>query len=165
MALGFRYTGVSIAVGLMSAAGFALGWWQEGAVRPGSPAGGGPEAWALPKSAAEDFARDVKILTARKLFGAAAGQTPGVISVLPSAAPAPVAAPPPRWRIGGVVTSPDIQYVVLLMQQAGEPAGHLEIRRPGEKLPDGSTVRSVDPGAVTVDHDGKLVTIKMFAPN
>ena len=38
-------------------------------------------------------------------------------------------------------------------------------RGPGDSLPDGSTVQSIEPALVTLDRDGVPVTIKMFVQN
>jgi hypothetical protein len=54
-------------------------------------------------------------------------------------------------------------HVIILIRRPGENATRSEIRHPGEELPDGSIVRTVEPTDVTIDRQGASVRIKMFA--
>ena len=56
-------------------------------------------------------------------------------------------------------------YLIILIRRPGENAARSEVRHPGEELPDGSIVRTVEPANVTIDRQGAIVTIKMFAQN
>jgi len=80
---------------------------------------------------------------------------------------APVAANPVpvEWRVVGVVTTETERYLTVLIRKPGEKSARHEIRHPGDNLPDGSVVRSIEPTAVTVDRQGTIVRIKMFAQN
>jgi hypothetical protein len=39
------------------------------------------------------------------------------------------------------------------------------LRQVGESLPDGGVIRSFDPGGVTIDREGTVVTVRMFEKN
>ena len=73
--------------------------------------------------------------------------------------------PPTQWRISGIVTGEKSRYLVLLVRPPGQNADRAELRQVGESLPDGGVVRSFDPGGVTIDREGTVVTVKMFEKN
>lgn len=117
--------------------------WQAGET-PVTPTPNPPPArWAMPEKPAEDPARDLAILTARRpwtnaitgLAGAAQpGQNPGGIG-------APGA--PPEWRLAGIVERSDGNYVLIATGQPGSTK--IEYRRVGDSLPDGSTLVDIGP--------------------
>jgi hypothetical protein len=67
-----------------------------------------------------------------------------------------------KWQVNGIVTTDASRYLVVMIQNPGEKTGRPELRRVGDALPDGSTVRAIEPGEVTLDRDGTEVIIKMF---
>jgi hypothetical protein len=155
-----RHITVSAGIGCVALLAFALGWWEssDGDHRAATPSAG-PE-WLLPKPIASDVSTYAQILTQKPPFGAttanpvrAGPQTPpGNTTVL-------------DWRVGGIVTTKTGGRLIILIRRPGENATRSEIRQPGEELPDGSIVRTVEPTNVTIDRQGAIVTIKMFAQN
>jgi hypothetical protein len=159
MALTLRHIGISTVIGCIVLLAFALGWWEaddgnhNAATRPAGE-------WLLPKPIASDVSTYAQILTQKPPFGAttanpvpAGPQTPpGNTTVL-------------DWRVGGIVTTKTGGRLIILIRRPGENATRSEIRQPGEELPDGSIVRTVEPTNVTIDRQGAIVTIKMFAQN
>jgi hypothetical protein len=143
--------------------GFALGWWgdQEGGRREFAP--GAAAEWSLPKPAAPDLSGFAKTLAQRLPFGVAAERA----SPAPAGAQtaAPVSAGAAQWRVGGIVVTETGRYLIILIRRPGDNAARSEIRRPGEELPDGSIVRAVEPSNVTIEREGTIVRIKMFAQN
>jgi hypothetical protein len=155
--LGFAAAGA----GALSA--FVAGWWRndEGSRRK-LAASATPE-WVLPKPTVTNIAGFTKILAQRAPFGAppdlakpapAGPQTKG--SETGAAA---------QWRVGGIITSETSRYLVVLIRRPGENTTRTELRNPGEELPDGSIIRSVEPADVTIDRQGTIIRIKMFAQN
>jgi len=69
-----------------------------------------------------------------------------------------------EWRVVGVVTTETDGYLTVLIRKPGEKSPRHEIRHPGDDLP---TERCpfIEPTAVTVDRQGTIVRIKMFAQN
>jgi hypothetical protein len=67
-----------------------------------------------------------------------------------------------KWQVNGIVTTDASRYLVVMIQKPGEKTGRPEMRRVGDALPDGSTVRAIEPSEVMLDRDGATVTIKMF---
>ena len=57
------------------------------------------------------------------------------------------------------------RHLIVLIRRPGDNATRSEIRRLGEELPDGSIVRAVEPSNVTIEREGTIVRIKMFAQN
>jgi hypothetical protein len=151
------------AAGAAALLAFAAGWWgNDDGGRRKFAAPAVPE-WVLPKPIVTDVSGFTKILAQRVPFGSPAEQ----------AKPAPAGPQPasPRnagaaqWRVGGIVTSGTSRYLVVLIRRPGENTTRTEVRNPGEELPDGSIVRTVDPADVTIDRQGTIIRIKMFAQN
>jgi hypothetical protein len=157
MALTLRHIGISTVVGCIVLLAIALGWWEaddgnhNAATRPAGE-------WPSPKPIASDFSTYAQILTQKPPFGA------------PAANPVPAGPQTPPgnasvvdWRVGGIVTTETGGRLIILIRRPGENAARSEIRHPGEELPDGSIVRTVEPADVTIDRQGASVRIKMFA--
>ena len=157
MALTLRHIAISTGIGCIALLAFALGWWEgddgsrSAATRPAGP------QWLSPKPIASDVSTYAQILAQKPPFGA------------PAAHPAP--ADPQTasgnttvidWRVGGIVMTGTSGHLIILIRRSGENATRSEIRHPGEELPDGSIVRTVEPTDVTIDRQGASVRIKMF---
>jgi hypothetical protein len=167
MGLTIRQLGIAAAIGVVAISAFALGWWQEDDVRRhASSAATTPPEWRPHKPMVGDPVADAKILAARRPFGA-----PGERANAPAGGPigpggvGAGSAPAVQWRIGGIVATETSRRLVVLSSQPGQNADRAELRQVGESLPDGSVVRSVDSSSVTVDRQGTVVTIRMFAKN
>ena len=153
-----RQIGVAGALAAVAVLAFALGWWQDksGQVRPPPLA---PEAsWNLPKPAAFDLAGYTTILANRPPFGAIAsvGSSTANIGSAPDT-------PAVQWRLGGIVVTGTGRHLIVLIRRPGENTTRAETRQPGEELPDGSILRAIEPTDVTIDRQGTIVRIKMFA--
>jgi hypothetical protein len=158
MALTLRHIAISTGIGCIALLAFALGWWEgdDGNHRTTTrPAG--PE-WLLPKPIVSDVSAYAQILAQKPPFGA------------PAANPVPAGPQTASgnttvidWRVGGIVMTETSGYLIILIRRPGENAIRSEIRHPGEELPDGSIVRTVEPTDVTIDRQGASVRIKMFA--
>jgi hypothetical protein len=151
------------AAGAAALLAFAAGWsGNDDGRRRNFAAPAAPE-WVLPKPIVTDVSGFAKVLAQKAPFGApaelakpaAAGpQTPGSGNTAV-----------PQWRVGGIVTSETSRYLVVLIRRPGENTTRTEIRNPGEELPDGSIIRTVGPADVTIDREGTIIQIKMFAQN
>ena len=159
MTLTLRHIAISAVIGGIVLLAFALGWWEaddgnhNAATRPAGE-------WLSPKPIASDFSTYAQILTQKPPFGAAAANP----------VPAGPQTPPGNttvldWRVGGIVATETGGRLIILIRRPGEIAARSEIRQPGEELPDGSIVRTVEPTNVTIDRQGAIITIKMFAQN
>jgi hypothetical protein len=159
MALTLRHIAIPTVIGCIVLLPFALGWWEadggnhNAATRPAGE-------WLSPKPIASDISTYAQILTQKPPFGA------------PAANPVPAGPQTPPgnttvidWRVGGIVTTETGGRLIILIRRPGENATRSEIRQPGEELPDGSIVHTVEPTNVTIDRHGAIVTIKMFAQN
>jgi hypothetical protein len=160
MALTFRHIAISTGIGLIALLAFALGWWEgdDGNYRAATPPAG--REWLLPKPIASDVSTYAQILTQKPPFGA---PTANPFSTGPQIAPGNTTVI--DWRVGGIVMTETSGYLIILIRRPGENAARSEVRHPGEELPDGSIVRTVEPANVTIDRQGAIVTIKMFAQN
>ena len=160
MALTFRHIAVSTGIGFIALLAFAVGWWEgdDGNNRAATP----PAArdWQLPKPIASDVSTYAQILAQKPPFGA---PTANPVPTGPQTAPGNATVI--DWRVGGIVMTETSGYLIILIRRPGENAAHSEVRHPGEELPDGSIVRTVEPANVTIDRQGAIVTIKMFAQN
>jgi len=165
MPLRSRQSGIAAGMAAVAVCAFGLGWWLSGDV-PHLPTLAAGSDWNPPKPNALDLAAYANILSQRQPFGAAGA---GANTAAPGAGPpnvaAPVKAAAVQWRVGGIVTNGPDRYLVVLIRKPGENATRTELRHPGEDLPDGSVVRAVEPTSVTIDRQGKIVSIKMFAQN
>jgi hypothetical protein len=159
MAPTLRHIAISTGIGFIALLAFALGWWEgDDGNRSAATRPAGSE-WLLPKPIASDVSTYAQILAQKPPFGA------------PAANPAPAGpqtAPPGNttaidWRVGGIVMTGTSGHLIILIRRPGENATRSEIRHPGEELPDGSIVRTVEPTDVTIDRQGATVRIKMFA--
>jgi hypothetical protein len=155
--------GIAIVMALAAIGSLVLGWWRNDEVRDHVPAIAAEPAWNVPKSAVSDLTRYATILAQRQPFGAPAPAA----TAAPGAAGGPNAASPStagvvKWQVNGIVTTDASRYLVVMIQKPGEKTGRPEMRRVGDALPDGSTVRAIEPGEVMLDRDGATVTIKMF---
>jgi hypothetical protein len=158
-----RRLGLAAAAGGAVLIGFALGWWGDQPPARRDIVPGANSDWVLPKSSAADLAGFAKILAQRLPFGAPAERAnPGSAAPQQAAAATAGAA---QWRVGGIVVTETGRHLVILIRRPNDNATRSEIRRPGEELPDGSIVRAVEPSNVTVEREGKIVRIKMFAQN
>jgi hypothetical protein len=159
MAPSLRHITIATGISCVALLAFALGWWEsdDGNHRPATrPAG--PE-WLLPKPIAADISASALILAQKPPFGVSA---PNPLSAEPQpTSPGTVA--PVEWRLGGIVMTETNGHLIILIRRPGENATRSEIRHPGEELPDGSIVRTVEPTDVTIDRQGASVRIKMFA--
>jgi hypothetical protein len=160
MALTLRHIAISTGVGCIALIAFALGWREgddgnHGAAAP--PAG--PE-WLLPKPIVSDVASNAQILAQKPPFGASAANP---VPAGPQTAPGNTNVI--DWRVGGIVMTEKSGHLIILIRRPGENATRSEIRNPGEELPDGSILRTVEPTNVMIERQGAIVTIKMFAQN
>jgi hypothetical protein len=159
---GRRPLGLAGAAGGVAVLAFALGWWSgdDGSRRvlPASAAVG----WTAPKSTVSDISGYAKIVTQRPPFGAPAERGNAAGTAAP-AAPGNAAAA--QWRVGGIVVTETNRHLVVLIRRPGDNALRSEIRHPGDELPDGSILRTVEPTNVTIERQGTIVGIKMFAQN
>ena len=158
MAFTLRHIAISTGISCFAVLTFALGWWQgdDGNHRAATPRAG-PE-WLLPKPIASDVSTYAQILAQKPPFGAPAANT---VPAGPQTASGNTTAI--DWRVGGIVMTETSKYLIILIRRPGENATRSEIRHPGEELPDGSIVRTVEPTGVTIDRQGASVRIKMFA--
>lgn len=165
MPLTICQTGIAVALAAVAVSAFALGWRQGDDRNRSAAADTANSEWKPVRPVIPDLARDAKILAERQPFGAATA-LPGVPAV-PAAPGTPSAATPPsvQWRVDGVVTTETNRYLIVMIGKPGEKSARSEIRRQGEDLPDGSVVRSIEPTSVTIDRQGTIVSIKMFAQN
>ena len=160
--------GIAIVMALAAIGSLAFGWWRNDEVRDHVPAVAAEPAWNVPKPAVTDLSRYATILAQRQPFGApapsaASGAGGAGGANAPPAPPAPpAAAAAVKWRVNGIVTTDASRYLVVMIQKPGENTGRPELRRVGDALPDGSTVRAIEPGEVMLDRDGATVIIKMF---
>jgi hypothetical protein len=159
MAPTLRHIGISTVSGCIAILAFAVGWWEaddgnhNAATRPAGE-------WLSPKPIASDVSTYAQILAQKPPFGAPAANL----------VPAGPQTPPGNttvldWRVGGIVTTETGGRLIILIRRPGENATRSEIRQPGEELPDGSIVRTVEPTNVMIERQGAIVTIKMFAKN
>jgi hypothetical protein len=159
MALTLRHISIPTVIGCIVLLPFALGWWEaddgnyNAATRPAGE-------WLSPKPIASDISTYAQILTQTPPFGAPAANP---VPVGPQTAPGN--APVIDWRVGGIVTTETGGRLIILIRRPGENATRSEIRQPGEELPDGSIVRTVEPTNVMIERQGAIITIKMFAKN
>ena len=144
--------------------GFGFGWLQDDDTGRGpARAPAAPMAWSSPLAAAEDLAAAAKLVSGKRPFGALAAVAqppPGGPAAGASAANAAV-----QWRIGGILVTDTTRQLIVLLRQAPQNTERSELRNIGETLPDGSVVQSVDASSVTIDRQGMIVTLRMFAKN
>ena len=165
MQLSIRRAGIAIVLAAIAGATFALGWQQADDAGRSNLPGPGDVEWRPAKPAIPDPTADAKILEERQPFGAPA-VAPGMAAMPAAPGPAGVPAPPPvQWRVTGLVTTEANRYLIVMIRKPGENSSRREIRHAGETLPDGSIVRSIEPTSVTVDRQGTIIRIKMFAQN
>lgn len=158
-----RRVGLSIAGAGAALLGFAIGWWsdQEDGRRELAPRTAAE--WSPPKPIAPDLSGFAKILAQRPPFGTPAERGGPAPAVAQPAAPTGVGTT--QWRVGGIVVTEAGRHLIVLICRPGDNATRSEIRRLGEELPDGSIVRAVEPSNVTIEREGTIVRIKMFAQN
>jgi hypothetical protein len=158
--------GIAVVMALAAIGSLAFGWWRNDEVRDHVPTVAAEPAWNVPKPAVTYLSRYATILAQRQPFGApapsAASAPGGPGGAGGQNAPAPGAAEAVKWRVNGIVTTDASRYLVVMIQKPGENTGRPELRRVGDALPDGSTVRAIEPGEVMLDRDGATVIIKMF---
>lgn len=159
MPLTIRQSGIAIALGAVALSGFAFGWWHEVEGGRTASAPGDDPGWTALNPVISDPAKDAATLAERQPFGTPP-PPPGVpLAGAPSAAtPAPA-----QWRIGAIVTADTSRYLVLLVRKPGEATDRTEIRHVGESLPDGGVIDTVEADQLTVQLQGAVRTIKMFA--
>jgi hypothetical protein len=158
MALTLRHITISSGISCIALLAFALGWWEgddgnhRAATRPAS------SDWRLPKPIVSDVSAYGQILAQKPPFGA-----PVADPVPAGPKTAPLNTTVVDWRVGGIVMTETSRHLIILIRRPGENATRSEIRHPGEELPDGSIVRTVEPTNVMIERQGATVTIKMFA--
>jgi hypothetical protein len=151
------------AAGASAVLAFAAGWWgNDDGSRRKLAASATPD-WVLPKPIVTELSGFTKILAQRAPFGAPADLTKPAPAGPQTTGPGTAAAA--QWRVGGIVTSEKSRYLVVLIRRPGENTTRAEMRKPGEELPDGSIIRAVEPADVTIDRQGTIIRIKMFAQN
>jgi hypothetical protein len=160
MALTFRPIAISTGAGCIVLIAFALGWWEgdDGSHGAAAPLAG-PE-WLLPKPIASDVSTNAQILAQKPPFGAPAANA---VPAGPQTAPGNTKVV--DWRVGGIVMTEKSGHLIVLIRRPGDNVTRSEIRNPGEELPDGSILRTVEPTNVMIERQGAIVTIKMFAQN
>ena len=160
MALTLRHITISSGISCIALLAFALGWWEgDDGNRSAATRPAGPE-WLLPKPIASDVSTYAQILAQKPPFGA---PTANPVATGPQTAPGN--ANVIDWRVGGIVMTEKSGHLIILIRRPGEIATRSEIRNPGEELPDGSILRTVEPTHVMIERQGAIVTIKMFAQN
>jgi hypothetical protein len=145
---------------------FVVGWLQDVALpRSAIRADAAPAEWALPRQAERDLAADMNLLASKRPFGAAIGASAAPAGGVVGAAAAGVVAASPaiQWRLGGIVMTETSRRLVVLFRPTPQDAERSELRAVGDTLPDGSIVQSIDPGSVSLNREGMLVTLRMFA--
>lgn len=171
MVLNLRQIGLACTLVGVGGLAFALGWWQDNADPLAVPIRAAETPPNPPIPAALDLASYDAILAKRPPFGVSVDPAhAGTVAGGPGAPGAPVAprAPTPPeipWRVGGIVTSGLSQSLVILIGKPGDKTAKTELKHTGDSLPDGSVVRRIEPGNVTLDRNGDPVTIKMFLRN
>jgi hypothetical protein len=162
MMLRRRQIAIAAGTGSIALCAFALGWWgDEDGGRRALTATIAPE-WESPKTSISDVSAYAKVLAEKPPFGAPAERSNALPTAPPTASPGNT---PMQWRVGGIVTTETSQDLVVLIRRPGETMTRSEVRHPGEQLPDGSILRTVEPTHVTIDRQGTIVRIKMFAQN
>jgi len=160
---------LAIASGIVALAGlgFGFGWLSDDDKSRGpARAPAAPMAWSPPLAVAEDLAAAAKLLSVRRPFGAPAAAAqpppggPGGPAAGASAGNAAV-----QWRIGGILVTDTTRQLIVLLRQPPQNTERSELRNIGETLPDGSVVQAVDASSVTIDRQGMIVTLRMFAKN
>jgi hypothetical protein len=158
MTVTLRQATLIMGMAAIALSGFALGWWQDSDPGRGAPAKDAAAEWKPFKPRMSDPLAEARILSAKAPFG----ETAQLATAAPAAAGMP-AAGPPKWRVGGIVTTEKRQYLIVLVRKPGQNLDRAETRYIGESLPDGSVVRTIEPTRITVDREGKIATIKIFA--
>jgi len=156
--LTLRQAAIGIAMASVALSGFGFGWWQvddTGRSRPATPA---EPDWKPFKVRTSNLSADSQILSAKQPFGAVEQH-----SVAAPAGARPAATAAPEWRVGGIVTTERRRHLILLIRKPGQNSDRTERREIGESLPDGSVVRTIEPSRITVDREGTIVTIRIFA--
>jgi hypothetical protein len=158
-----RQAGIVAGMAGLAVSAFALGWWLDDAAGRSPIKANAPAAeWNISQPKPADLAADAKIVLAKQPFGAAG--EPAVTGGSIGGAGAGNA-PPTQWRISGIVTGVKSRYLVVLVRPPGQNVDRAELRQVGESLPDGGVIRSFDPGGVTIDREGTVVTVRMFEKN
>ena len=160
-----RQTAIGLVLAAVALSAFALGWWQQDDGGSRASADMADSDWRPVKPLIPDLAGDAKTLAERQPFGTPATPAGSPAAAAVPGAPVAANAVPVEWRVVGVVTTETDRYLTLVIRKPGEKSARSEIRHPGDNLPDGSVVRSIEPTAVTVDRQGTIVRIKMFAQN
>jgi hypothetical protein len=159
---------IAIGIAALPVLAFGFGWLQENALPRGASRGiAAPAEWAPPRPAERDLAADANLLASRRPFGASIGpgaapQAGATGAAAPGGNPA---SPAVQWRLGGIVMTETSRRLVVLSRQTPQSVERSELRAVGETLPDGSIVQSIDPGSITINRDGMLATLRMFARN
>ena len=147
---------VAVAIAVLLAAALVLGW-QAGDTPLPPPAKAEPAKWSLPKLTHSDATADLAVLKNRHpwsgLFtlGPTAAAPGGPAVPGGNAAPGgpgahPAAAPPPSWRLAGVVERGEDRFALVA---PGPGTGELSYLRLGDRLPDGSTLVAIAPDSAT----------------
>jgi len=163
MPLSSRQIAVTGGTGAVALLAFALGWWGgDDGNRRALTITPAPE-WEAPKRIASDVSAYSNILAQRSPFGAPAERANAMPAAPAGASPGNAGAA--QWRVGGIVTTETSQHLIILIRRPGDNTTRSEMRHAGETLPDGSIIRTVEPTNVTIEREGTIVRIKMFAQN
>jgi len=158
-----RQIAIAAALAFAAITGFGWGWWQDDGPKSLAASRKDPE-WVDYKPTIEDLAADAKVLAEKEPFGpptaAPVAAAPGAPNSIGAAS---VAAAAVRWRVVAIVTSATSRYLVVLSQRPGEAVERSEIRQEGDSLPDGGIVRTIGEDTFSVEEQGKIRTIEMFA--
>jgi hypothetical protein len=138
---------------LVSVGAVVLGWRS---VRVGSDeaASAGTVAWALPQEAPSEWKRDLAILQARRPWGGREA-----FRDIDSGPAPPVVQP---WKLVGTIMRNSTRFA--LIQLGPSPDVGLEYRAVGGRLPDGSTLESIETDAITTTggHEAGPTVYRLF---
>jgi hypothetical protein len=123
--------------------------WRAGRPGPAPQAAVDKTPWAVPAPAAADPARDAAILRARWPWG-------GTVAFRDIDA-GPPAAPSQPWALVGTIAR-DAERFALIRVGPG-PAGRIEYRGVGDKMPDGSRLDEIAGDSVTTQAGGNAAPV------
>lgn len=166
--LSSRQLALATSVAAVAGLAFTVGWLQDVPLPRSAMRGdAAPAEWPLSRPIARDLEADMNLLVTKRPFSASLGAVPGspgdALGAAGSGAANPT--PPIQWRLGGIVMTETSRRLVVLVQPRPQSPERSELRAVGDTLPDGSIVQSIDAGSVSVNREGTLVTLRMFAKN
>jgi hypothetical protein len=140
--------GVAAAVGLAGVIGLQAG---RSAAERESAARIGGTAWELPPLPANTTVADAQLATLRPLWESRAPAA-GIA--------ANPAIPKTGWRLAGLALGPKESFALVFRFDTNKT----EIVRPGESLPDGAALQTIDSGGIVVTGEGGERRISVFEP-